>query len=126
MHCINLTPGVLSLVMLQYRMSNHVYGNVFMNMIVKQLSTTVLTKYVRCLPSFVQQVVSNLLEMFEQVRYAIEKILVSLFSIMMLMKFLFLEPTITCSTTSVMSTKQEQETSTSAELTSTDKGMCSI
>jgi hypothetical protein len=107
-------------------MSNHAYGNVFMNMIVKQLSTSVMTIHVRCLLSFVQQVVSNRLEMFEQIPSAIEKIMVSLFSVMMLMKFLSLEIDITCSTTSIMSTKQEQETSTSGELTSTDTGMCSI
>jgi hypothetical protein len=112
-HSIILTPFVLFFAILYYHMSNHAYGNVFMNKIIKRLSISMIAKYVLCLLNFVQQVVLNLREMFKQVVSVTDNITVSLFSVMMLMKLPFLEPVIMCSITSTMSPKQEGETSTS-------------
>ena len=70
-----------------------------MNMTVKQLFISKIIKHVRYLSSFAQQVVLNLMEMIKQVSFVIEKIIVSLFSVMILTKDLFSEPTITCSST---------------------------
>jgi hypothetical protein len=58
-HSIILTPSVLFFAKLHYRVSNHVYGNVFMNKIIKWLSISMTTTYVLCLLNHVQQMALN-------------------------------------------------------------------
>ena len=78
---------------------NHVFGNVFMNITAKQLSISMMRRFVRHLLNYVKQVVFNLLEI-EQVLFVIEKIMVSLLAVTLLQRILFLAPVNTCSSTS--------------------------
>jgi hypothetical protein len=67
---------------------NHAFGNVFMKINVRQLSTLVVTKIARCLVKSVNQIEFNHLELFRQVSFATEKIKVNFIFVITLNRLL--------------------------------------
>jgi len=119
-HSISPSPLVLLFAMLRYQTIhrlNHVFGNVFMNITVKQLSISTMKIFARHLLNYVIPIGFNLVEMFDQVLFVIEKIMVSLFAITILQRILFLEPVSTCSST--LTTVFDVTTSTTESMCTT-------
>jgi hypothetical protein len=96
-----------------------------MRITVKQLFIPAMKKFVRCLANPVIQIAFNHLEIFGQVSFAILKVKVNLFSVIILVDLFFLVPSITCSST-VTPKQADQETTTSSMETSTIQSTCNI
>jgi hypothetical protein len=77
-----------------------------MNKTARLLSISMMNGLARCLQHCVKQVVFNHLKRLTQVLFVIGNTQVSLFSILTLKDVFLLAPSITCSTTAIMSTNE--------------------